>query len=81
MRTEWLAMEHYRMHLIEEWPDGPRKEAGLASVRSALESLLRSSEGEPAFTCAICGAAPHKPGIVIPFRTQAAPEEIKELAA
>jgi hypothetical protein len=52
---EWLAVEHYRIHLMELWPDGPRKEAGLAAARSALEGIgcmgTRTS-----FTCAICGA-------------------------
>jgi hypothetical protein len=67
------------MHLIEEWPDGPRKDAGLASVRSALESLLRSTEEDPTFTCAICGTTPHK-GVIIPFRTQSN-ADIEELAA
>src|SRR5882757_4298677 len=26
---EPIAFEHYRIHVIELWPDGPRKEAGL----------------------------------------------------
>ena len=39
MHRGWLSVEHYRMHLMELWPDGPRKEAGLAAARSTLESL------------------------------------------
>ena len=36
MHIEAIAFEHYIVHVIELWPDGPRKEAGLASARSAL---------------------------------------------
>jgi hypothetical protein len=47
---EWLALEHYRIHLMELWPDSPRKEAGLAAARSAIASMgARAS-----FTCATC---------------------------
>ena len=57
MYTDWLAQEHYRMHLIEEWPEGPRKDAGLAAARSALESLKRAAPIDaPAFTCHICAS-------------------------
>jgi hypothetical protein len=41
MKDQWLAMEHYRLHTMEEWPDSPHKERQLAAVRSSLESLLR----------------------------------------
>ena len=54
MRSEWLAMEHYRIHLMETWPDGPAKEAGLAAARSALESLVHAMPKGLSFTCATC---------------------------
>jgi hypothetical protein len=41
MHSEWLAMEHYRIHLMETWPEGPVKEAGPAAAWSALESPPR----------------------------------------
>jgi hypothetical protein len=41
MHNEWPAVEHYRIHVMELWPDGPRKEAGLAAARSDLGSLVR----------------------------------------
>jgi hypothetical protein len=41
MYTEWLAMEQYRIQVMEQWPDGPGKESALAAARSALECLLR----------------------------------------
>ena len=55
MHTEWLAQEHYRIHVMEEWPEGARKEAGLAAARSALKSLELTSPGS-AFTCEICAS-------------------------
>jgi len=44
MRDQWLAMEHSRLHAVETWPDGPRKEAVLASIRSKLASLALAGE-------------------------------------
>jgi hypothetical protein len=54
MDSEWLAVEHYRIHVMELWPEGPRKEAGLAAARSALESLARTMPKEVSFACATC---------------------------
>lgn len=52
MREQWLAVEHHRLHAIEEWPDGPRKQAALASIHSKLESL---SQGLlPSTECTVC---------------------------
>ena len=42
MHNEALAMEHYRIHVMEQWPDGPRKQAGLAAAQSTIESLART---------------------------------------
>ncbi len=56
MHREWLSMEHYRMHLMELWPDGPRKEAGLAAARSALASLTRGIPKSSSLPCLICGS-------------------------
>jgi hypothetical protein len=55
MYTEWLAMEHYRMHLIETWPDGARKQASLASARAAIMGLERIAPAEASgFCCGVC---------------------------
>ena len=63
MQSEWLALEHHRIHLMEQWPDGPRKEAGLNSARSALQSLLLSvSNG------AASGGCSSKPQRTTPVR-------------
>ena len=54
MRSEWLAMEHYRIHLMETWPDGPVKEAGLAAAWSAFERQVAEMPKGSSFTCATC---------------------------
>jgi hypothetical protein len=55
MYRDAFAMEHYRMHVMEQWPDSPRKEAGLAAVRSTLESLRTDAPGgELDFVCSEC---------------------------
>ena len=56
MQSEWLAVEHHRIHLMEQWPDGPRKEAGLNSARSALKSLLVSAPSSDSFACGVCSS-------------------------
>ena len=43
---DWMAVERNRIEVMELWPDGPRKEAGLASARSTLESLARNMPGK-----------------------------------
>jgi hypothetical protein len=42
MRLQWLSMEHYRLHMVEEWPDGFYKEATLAAIHSAMSAPGRS---------------------------------------
>jgi hypothetical protein len=54
----WLAVEHYRIHVMELWPDGPRKEAGLAAARSTLWSLARTKPEGSSFTCMTCASRP-----------------------
>ena len=56
MYREWLAAEHHRIHVMELWPDGPRKEAGLAAARSALDSLAGTMPKGSSFECATCAS-------------------------
>ena len=57
MYSELLAQEHYRIHVMEQWPDGPRRDAGLAAARSALATLLRTPPvGASGFMCDICAS-------------------------
>ena len=49
-----LALAHYRFHVMEQWPEGPRKTAGLAAARATVESLNRIFREGPAFVCVTC---------------------------
>ena len=55
MFAEWVAAEHYRLHVIEEWPEGPRKAVALSAIQSSLQSLLQNHCPDgPLATCEIC---------------------------
>lgn len=65
MNFEWIAMEHYRLHLIEEWPEGPRKEASIAAIHSTLGRLLAAQPvGVDLPLCEICLSRPKGPALV-----------------
>lgn len=67
MNLEWIAMEHHRLHLVEEWPDSPHKAAALAAIHSTLEGLLRTQRpGAPVLMCEIC-LSRVKPAAVVQF--------------
>jgi len=60
-RSEWLAAEHNRLHSVEQWPDGARKEAALTAIRSSLESLARHAHiVRPDFDCLLCRSRQNK---------------------
>jgi hypothetical protein len=42
MLSEWMAVERNRIAVMEQWPEEPRKEAGLAAARSSLDNLARN---------------------------------------
>ncbi len=73
MHTEWLAAEHYRLHLMEQWPEGSMKEAGLNAARSALGSLARSLPTGSSYVCPICASRRHS--IATVPRSARAPRE------
>lgn len=54
---EWLAAEHSRIHVMGLWPDGPRKEAGLAAAQSALESVTGTLPEGSSFVCMTCASS------------------------
>jgi hypothetical protein len=56
MKSEWLAVEHHRIHIMELWPDGPRRRSGLTAARSALDSLARNLPKGFSFTCTTCAS-------------------------
>jgi hypothetical protein len=63
MKSQWIAMEHYRLHSVEQWPDGPAKEAALAAIHSSLESLARISGGSTP-PCSVCQSQLHETGVL-----------------
>jgi len=55
MHFQWFKTEHHRLHVIEEWPDSPQKQAALAAVHSKLASLARNlPAGADRLHCEIC---------------------------
>jgi hypothetical protein len=52
--VDWFAVEHHRLHIIETWPEGPRRQSALAAVRSALHGLLRAGPDLECFDCYVC---------------------------
>lgn len=61
MPGEWIAMEHYRMHIVESWPDSPRKASTLAAIQSALGALI---DGHRQPDCNICRSRSKKRSVV-----------------
>ena len=53
-RGEWINMEHYRLHCVQEWADSPYKEAVLAAIHSSLERFIAAAAYEP--ECMVCAA-------------------------
>jgi hypothetical protein len=80
MHREWLAAEHYRMHLMEDWPEGSLKEAGLTAARSAMEVLVRTMPPGCTYVCGICARKRH-PIAVVPRASREHQQETAILAA
>jgi len=80
MRNQWLAFEHYRIHVMELWADGPRKEAGLSAARSALDKLNRTISKEPSFRCAVCASKPQSV-IAMPLAPHSAMDQLPSALA
>jgi len=62
--TQWLRMEHYRLHCVEQWPEGPHKQTALAGIHCTLQSLQSdfNSPIEPSL-CMVC--ASRKAGLAV----------------
>jgi hypothetical protein len=55
MHFQWFKTEHHRLHVVEEWPDSPHKQAALASIRSKLASLAcHLPSGSHVLDCEVC---------------------------
>lgn len=68
MKRQWLAMEHYRLHVIEAWPESRAKEAALASARSCIEGLIRDMPPTALGQCDICAARDQALLLAAPLR-------------
>jgi hypothetical protein len=67
MLTEWVAVEHYRLHQVESWPDSPRRRAALSAIHSTLQSLSRDPRfSAEALKCAACARAKSTPIEITP---------------
>ncbi len=79
---QWIKIEHYRLHTVEQWPRSAHKEAVLASIHSALERLyadLPAPFGPP--RCMVCASRRAESAVLqFPARPQHAPG-ITRLAA
>ena len=71
MQDQWLLMEHYRLHIVEGWPDGAYKQATLAAIHSTLESLARYQGAQSAPVCSVCPS--RKKAAVLDFSGSAEP--------
>ncbi|HLX43267.1 MAG TPA: hypothetical protein VKR43_07525 [Bryobacteraceae bacterium] len=54
MISEWIAIEHYRLHLVENWPHSAHREATLAAIYSTLSGLDRNWRSTARHTCMVC---------------------------
>jgi len=72
---QWIKVEHYRLHCVEMWADGPRKQVVLAGIRSVLERLQAVSPSPAgSMQCSVC-ASRRREAVVLQFPSgsQAAP--------
>ncbi|HEY1337501.1 MAG TPA: hypothetical protein VGF59_08320 [Bryobacteraceae bacterium] len=73
--AQWIKMEHYRLHSVEEWPESPYKDATLAAIYSALQRLeTASSEALESQQCAVCASRKARAVVLqMPSRSNVAP--------
>lgn len=78
--AQWIKVEHYRLHCVEEWPDSPYKQAVLAGTRSILERLKASLAPIAPEQCIVC-ASRRTDVAVLPFSVIQKAPAITRLAA
>jgi hypothetical protein len=54
MLNQWIAIEHYRLHAVEQWQDTEYKRTALAAIRSTLDRLSARGTFHVSFTCSVC---------------------------
>ncbi len=47
LKDDWLALEKYRLEVIEDWPEGPKKEAARKAILSRIGSHHCPPQGRP----------------------------------
>ena len=79
---QWIRMEHYRLHCVEEWPDSSYKDTTLTSIRSALQGLeTASTAAVETAQCMVCASRKTKSVVrQMPSRSTESPA-ITRLAA
>lgn len=82
MLPEWIAVEHHRLHIVEDWPDSPFKSAVLAAIRSSMASLSRDPLAATAPTeCCVCRSR-KRTAVAVKFRnTPPIAARLKNVAA
>ncbi len=83
MHFQWFNTEHHRLHVVEEWPDSPHKQAALAAIRSKLASLARDlPSGSHVLDCEVCLSREEHSGVVVfPIAPSASEDPFSHLAA
>ncbi len=62
MIRNWLMVEHHRLHVVEQWPESPHRNATLAAIRKSIQTLTWDNGALAGFAhCAQCGNAPVGP--------------------
>jgi hypothetical protein len=65
MHRQWIAMEHYRLHSVETWPNSPYREAALAAIHSTLESLRQGPDSAQGVAeCMVCAGEKKDSGVL-----------------
>ena len=78
---QYVKLEHYRLHCAELWPDSPHKEAVLAAVHSALESLEAAVEPCAPRACMVCAARKTQARVLMfPSRSKGSSAVLKRAA-
>ena len=67
--TQFMRVEHHRLHCAEQWADGPYKDAVIASACSKLERLEASAIAP--FQPPICMVCEARRARVLPFPSRA----------
>ena len=54
MNSQWLKTEHDRLHIVEQWPESPHKQAALEAIWSKIASLTLALSDDCHLQCEVC---------------------------